>query len=389
MFTFARNNSEHRLASRTGLLTKLISMNEHSTADIVLVSDTPSKSDRLVAMLRPWFRVAAVPLEEAEALTPPARCVFVVAANLEKSETFRAVQRMLEVHQRPSLFVFATFNSTSMAKATALQAEECFVWPLKMEDFLIAIRTVLASQVERSWKLLDQAQAAALESCAATMRTCFSQCRNGQDLPLDAVRDTTEKIAAAAGNTPLETWLGSIEHYHDYTFTHCMFVCFTIVAFGEAIGIRNGDLPQLTLGALLHDIGKSRIPLAILDKPAKLDADEWRSMAQHPELSRQILSSELGLERDIVGMAVHHHEKLDGTGYPDGLKGSEICDLVRLTAIADVYSALVDKRSYKPGFPPEKALEIMSEMKESLDQDFVRPFADFIMSTNKATKAAS
>ncbi len=182
--------------------------------------------------------------------------------------------------------------------------------------------------------------------------------------------------------------MGSIEHYHDYTFTHCMFVCFTIVAFGEAIGIRNGDLPHLTLGALLHDIGKSRVPVAILDKPAKLDADEWRSMARHPELSREILSVEQSLERDIVEMAVHHHEKLDGTGYPDGLKGSEISDLVRLTAIADVYSALVDKRSYKPGFPPQKALEIMAEMKDTLDPDFVRSFTDFIMSTNKAARTA-
>jgi putative nucleotidyltransferase with HDIG domain len=97
---------------------------------------------------------------------------------------------------------------------------------------------------------------------------------------------TTEKISAAAGDTPLESWLGAIEHYHDYTFMHCMFVCFTIVAFAQAIGIKNGDLSHLTLGALLHDIGKSRVPIAILDKPAKLDADEWQIMQQHPEFSR-------------------------------------------------------------------------------------------------------
>lgn len=87
-------------------------------------------------------------------------------------------------------------------------------------------------------------------------------------------------------------------------------------------------------------------------------------------------------------MAVHHHEKLDGTGYPDGLKGAEISDVVRLTAIADVYSALVVKRSYKPGFPPQKALDIMSDMKGGLDQDFVKTFAEFIMSTSKPVRMA-
>jgi response regulator RpfG family c-di-GMP phosphodiesterase len=166
-------------------------------------------------------------------------------------------------------------------QAKDAQATECFVWPLNAVDFIGTVRNALSMRVEESWKSLDPLQADALASCATTMRTCFSQCRNGQDLPLDAVRNTTEKIAAAAGDTPLETWLGSIEHYHDYTFTHCMFVCFTIIAFGESIGIKDAELAHLTLGALLHDIGKSRVPIAILDKPAKLDADEWRIMKQH------------------------------------------------------------------------------------------------------------
>lgn len=360
----------------------------HSSPDIVLVSDNPSRSKQLLDVLKPWFEVDVVPLGKAETLDPPAGSIFVIAANLENTATFQAVRQMLEAHDRPSIFVFATFNSGSIAKSKALHAMESFVWPVKNAEFILAARRALSMRVEQSWKLLDEAQTVALESCATTMRTCFSQCRNGQDLPLDAVRDTTGKIAAAAGDTHLETWLGSIEHYHDYTFTHCMFVCFTIVAFGQSIGIKNGDLTHLTVGALLHDIGKSRVPVAILDKPTKLDTDEWRIMEQHPEYSRQILMAEQDIEKNTIDMAVHHHEKLDGTGYPDGLKGAEISDLVRLTALADVYSALVDKRSYKPGFPPQKALEIMADMKDALDQDFVKTFAEFIMSTNRPAKRA-
>ncbi len=180
-------------------------MHEHSSADIILVSDSPSQTNHLLNILTPWFRVAVVPLEETEALEPSARCIFAIAANLEKTATFRAVQKMLEIHERPSIFVFATFNSASMSKAKALRAKECFISPLKTADLIVTVRNALAGQVEQSWKLLDRAQTAALESCAVTMRTCFSQCRNGQDLPLDAIRDTTGKIAAAAGDTNLET----------------------------------------------------------------------------------------------------------------------------------------------------------------------------------------
>lgn len=363
-------------------------MQKHSSPDIVLISDSPSRSKKLSGILDPWFQIGTVPLEEIGSLDPPAKSIFVISAKLENAATLRSIRQLLTKHDRPSIFVFATFNSAAMAKAKAARATECFVWPLNAVDLVGAVRKALSLRVEESWKLLDELQVNALESCATTMRTCFSQCRNGQDLPLTAIRDTTEKIAAAAGDTPLETWLGSIEHYHDYTFTHCMFVCFTVVAFAQAIGIKNGDLTHLTLGALLHDIGKSRVPIAILDKPAKLVAEEWQIMQQHPEFSRQILAAEQQLDKDTVDMAVHHHEKLDGTGYPDGLKEAQISDVVRLTAIADVYSALVDKRSYKPGFPRQKALEIMATMGDALDQDFVKTFAEFIMSTNQPVRMA-
>ncbi len=364
-------------------------MLERSAPDIILISDDPSRADQIRGLLTPWFHIEEVPLAKTEALSPSAQSVFVISVKLEDTGTFRSIRRLLETHRRPSVFVFATFNSGAITKAKDLHAAECFVWPLKNVEFITAVRKALSRRVEESWKSLDTVQRQSLEACASTMGACFSQCRNGQDLPMDAVRDTTAKIVAAAGETPLETWLGSIEHYHDYTFTHCMFVCFTIVAFAQAIGIKNDDMTRLTIGALLHDIGKSRVPVAILDKPAKLNAEEWEIMRKHPEYSREILAAATDIDKDAVDMAVHHHEKLDGTGYPDGLVSSDISDVVRLTAIADVYSALVDKRSYKPGFPPQKALKIMSTMEDGLDQDFVKTFTDFIMSTNKSAQISA
>ena len=158
-----------------------------------------------------------------------------------------------------------------------------------------------------------------------------------------------------------------------------MFVCGTLSYFAHAIGIRGADLDHLTVGGLLHDIGKAKIALDILDKPGKLDEREWRIMKQHPVFSHDILSDKNDLDTDLVAMAVSHHERIDGTGYPNELSGAQINDHVRLTAIADVYSALIDKRAYKGSMTSEDALKIMKESKGQLDMDLLRTFRGFVL----------
>ena len=111
-------------------------------------------------------------------------------------------------------------------------------------------------------------------------------------------------------------------------------------------------------------------------------------MKRHPEHSREILLREHGLPDRIVGMAVHHHEKLDGTGYPDGLPSSRIDDPTRLTAIADVYAALTEPRAYKPPMPQEKALDIMDGFTGHLDMDLLRRFREFMLDSRTRKPAA-
>lgn len=174
-----------------------------------------------------------------------------------------------------------------------------------------------------------------------------------------------------------DTWIDALANHHNYSFRHSMFVCGTLTYFAHAIGIGGRDLKRLAVGGLLHDIGKSKVPLEILDKPRELDDSEWRIMRKHPAFSRQILLREHDLDPDTIAMAVHHHEKLDGTGYPDGLSGARISDSTRLTAIADVYSALIDNRSYKGAMTNEQALDLMDTFEGHLDMDLLRAFRTF------------
>src|SRR3954452_1245187 len=125
---------------------------------------------------------------------------------------------------------------------------------------------------------------------------------------------------------------------------------------------------------MLHDIGKARIPLSILEKPDRLDQDEMALMRKHPEYGLEALGANCALPPEMLDMVVHHHELLDGSGYPHGLMGNEISDLVRIMTISDIFGALIERRSYKPPLSGEAAYQILTDMGSKLDVDLVRAF---------------
>jgi HD-GYP domain-containing protein (c-di-GMP phosphodiesterase class II) len=130
----------------------------------------------------------------------------------------------------------------------------------------------------------------------------------------------------------------------------------------------------MSLAAMLHDIGKARIPLAILEKPSSLTSDEMAAMSKHPEYGLEALKTSPGLSSGLRDIVIHHHEYLDGSGYPHGLRGREISDPVRIVTICDVFGALLERRAYKPPLAPARAYQILLDMGDKLDSDLVREF---------------
>jgi HD-GYP domain-containing protein (c-di-GMP phosphodiesterase class II) len=123
------------------------------------------------------------------------------------------------------------------------------------------------------------------------------------------------------------------------------------VAFAQHLGMREDDQRRLARAALLHDVGKAFIPVAILDKPGVLTDEEMIEIRKHPRLGYDALAAQGGFPPEMLDVVLHHHEFLDGTGYPDGLRGDQISDIVRLTTIVDIYAALVEKRAYRLPLP--------------------------------------
>ncbi|WP_420410973.1 HD-GYP domain-containing protein [Roseibium sp.] len=135
------------------------------------------------------------------------------------------------------------------------------------------------------------------------------------------------------------------------------------------------DIRELLIsGAIVHDIGKTQIPLAILDKPAKLSDSEMELVRTHPRHGYRILQKNPKLDDRIKILALEHHEYLDGSGYPDGKVEKDLCLEVRILTICDIYSALIEKRSYKPPLSHNEAIRILDSMGGKLDQRLLAEF---------------
>jgi response regulator RpfG family c-di-GMP phosphodiesterase len=152
----------------------------------------------------------------------------------------------------------------------------------------------------------------------------------------------------------------AVEQRDHQTAGHCERLAFIGVALGMAMGLDRANLLSLYRGGFLHDVGKVGIPDSIMFKPSSLTADEWVTMRSHTVRGEEICRH-LSSLRPVLPIIRHHHERWDGSGYPDGLRGAQIPLLARIVQVADIYDALISARPYKPAFTPHDALRIMQE----------------------------
>lgn len=185
------------------------------------------------------------------------------------------------------------------------------------------------------------------------------------EIILEEVSNKLEKIEC----------ISRLRIYDEYTFSHTINVSTMTSALGIILELGDEKIQELTLGALLHDLGKMLVPKEILNKPGKLDEEEFRIMKSHSLLGYNYIKENLDVSEEIAGVALDHQEKYNGSGYPNGLKGKEINLYAQVTSIADVYDALISNRVYKRAFDPEEALNIMvSESEKSFNPYMLKKF---------------
>jgi len=222
---------------------------------------------------------------------------------------------------------------------------------------------------ERSGRWFDPQIVKAAESlhrCNALWMQCLPDGVGAAQLEVStrsAVLDLAPAQAARTRASDIdqicEAFAEVVDAKSHFTFRHSVGVTDVASAIGSAMGLEPGRKQLLHRAALLHDLGKLRVPNSILDKPGKLDEAEWSVMREHPALTRAILDR-VSQFRELAYIAGAHHEKLDGSGYPDRLVGEKLPLEARILAVADVYGALIEDRPYRTGFAPEQALAMLS-----------------------------
>lgn len=200
--------------------------------------------------------------------------------------------------------------------------------------------------------------------------------RMGKQVKVASLEPMAENIVQSVfRNSHALTGISRIKTKDEYTFMHCVSVAGLMATFAKEMNMSEGTIHQIAIGGLIHDVGKTMIPDAILNKPGKLEDDEMDIMRTHVNHSFEILKQQDGISEEAMEVTMRHHERVDGTGYPFGLKGDEISTIGKMSAIVDVYDALTSVRVYKDAWEPTFTLRKMLEWSEHhFDKQLVHAF---------------
>ncbi len=235
-----------------------------------------------------------------------------------------------------------------------------------------AERTAFGNEVARAEAIRDRAKGVA--------KSLFADARMGKALSMESAVEIVEEVSNSITRNPAAILsVLRLKKKDDYTYLHSVAVSALMMALGRRLGIEGEALRELGMAGLLHDIGKVGVADAVLNKPGRLSPLEMTSVRLHPELGWDLLRQQPGTSKLVLDVCLHHHEKVDGSGYPDKLSGDDLSRAARMGAICDVYDAITSERPYKKGWEPAEAIRRMAEWQEGhFDRNLFHAFVKMI-----------
>ncbi|MET3415161.1 HD domain-containing phosphohydrolase [Methylobacterium sp. 1030] len=303
---------------------------------------------------------------------------------VEARRCFGKLSDRLSGRPLPMVFVMQSMRGGELRQAERLGATACFP-PQTLASTLV---TGLFRQIAPGKAMTDLLIEHSFNRAGLLFTDMFDAARHGR-VNLEAIDDEIDPVLSAVKVGGVMPWLELVRAHDDMTVRHCLLVAGLAAHFALHLGLSIDDRTSLVRGALVHDVGKAKIPLAILQKPAPLDADELTVMRTHAALGHDMLMN-AGIT-DAIALAVtrHHHEMLDGSGYPDGLSGTSISDPVRLLTVCDIYAALIEHRPYRPAMAQAEAIAVLRRMApDRLETALVEAFAASLIDGQTAARSA-
>ncbi len=231
---------------------------------------------------------------------------------------------------------------------------------VESELAIAALAVRETTPVSTSEELVRAAKICAQAKRAVT--SMFQEARMGRAVDPGNASQLVEEISDSVTRNPgALISLARLKTADDYTYMHSVAVCALMIALGRQLKIDENLIRRLGIAGLLHDLGKAMMPMDVLNKPGKLTDDEFRLMKSHPEEGYKLLQENSSVDDITLDVVLHNHEKTDGSGYPKGLKDSEISLYAKMGAVCDVYDAITSNRPYKAGWDPAESLRKMAE----------------------------
>jgi putative nucleotidyltransferase with HDIG domain len=295
----------------------------------------------------------------------------VVRVDLQSIEIICALKKILAGLSRVQKRIFVVENAAHLAvsQAYALGATSVLSGPLNAARLL----KEFADSTDDCHPDPGSSEAAAASGEVA-LASMFTAIAGGIPIDVANIRNAGAEIAAAVEEHGLADWLATVRRHHEGTYQHCLLVTGIAVDFGLSLNFPKCQVERLHSSAMFHDIGKATIPLAVLDKPGRLDPGERALIETHPVAGYNVLKETNGISAEILDAVRHHHEYLDGSGYPDKLCGENISDLVRVLTISDIFAALIEARTYKATMSRAEAYNILCGMNGKLEKPLVTAF---------------
>ena len=214
-----------------------------------------------------------------------------------------------------------------------------------------------------------------LTSSKQAIMTMFNESRMGKAVDVKQALPIVQEITASVSrNASALISLARLKNTDDYTYMHSVAVCALMIALAHKLGLSPEHTRAAGLAGLLHDIGKMAVPSDILNKPGKLTDDEFSSIKKHTVAGHEILRNVHGISEAALDVSLHHHEKMDGSGYPFNLRGSQISLFAKMGAVCDVYDAITSDRPYKPGWEPGHSIKRMAAHEGHFDDIILEAF---------------
>ncbi|RED38742.1 HD domain-containing protein [Rhodopseudomonas thermotolerans] len=348
---------------------------------LLLASDRRDRSVDIAGILSSVAEVETVPT--AHLPDAPARDLsgIVVDINLRSADSVQLVRRKLlggAYQPMPRLFVLADELHHGSMQAWALGATDTIARPFDPRDLLQRVRSAFPDPSEDTATARAEALSDGVTAAHKVLVKMFERL-HGKPLTFQDVMQAEGPILKAIRRSSLREWLATVGRHHDESYRLCLFATGFAVAFAQHLGMREEDQRRLTRAALLYDVGKAYVDVSALDNLDNLIGDTLRKYREHPRLGYEALVAEGSFPRETLDVVLHHHELLDGSGYPDGLHGDQVADIVRITTIVDIFASLVAPRKNHTPKTPLQAFIAMENMGDKIDQRLLQAFRPVAM----------